>query len=530
MKVFKTPFQKTGFFSKMITDYLDNTANLQPYFGNFPDLTGFKKQIDTKSKSFSDTARKTLVTSLKAQYASVALGEKSHNNIASLAADNTFTVTTGHQLNLFTGPLYFLYKIISTINLCEELKHNFPDKNFVPIYWMATEDHDFEEIKFFNFKGKKFQWNSQQTGSVGRFNTDGLSEVLSVFENYLGTSKNAEFLKQLFEQAYVKHTNLAAATRYIANELFGIYGLVVVDGDDAALKGEFVPYVLQELDCQTSYAQVSSTVSTLEKTYKVQVNPREINLFYLTDSFRERILLENGIYTVNNTDISWNREDLMAHVKSFPERFSPNVIMRPLYQEVILPNLGYVGGGGELAYWFELKAYFKKVSIPFPILVLRNSAQVLSQKQLHKTQKLHINLEELFLEQTDLVKKKIKELSEVSIDFTEQKKLLSAQFSALREVAKKTDVSFVGAVNAQEVKQNKGLENLEKRLLRAEKRKHKEVVDRIIALQNDVLPNQGLEERQRNLSEYYLEYGPSFISVLKENLHPLDFQFMTLIL
>ncbi|PQJ19698.1 bacillithiol biosynthesis cysteine-adding enzyme BshC [Tenacibaculum sp. SG-28] len=530
MKVFKTPFQKTGFFSDLITDYLDKAKSLQPYYGNFPDLTGFRKQIDEKNKSFSSTAREVLIAALNEQYADVIVSEQTLGNLESLAAENTFTITTGHQLNLFTGPLYFLYKIISTINLCEELKRNFPAFNFVPIYWMASEDHDFEEIKFFNFKGVKFQWNSQQTGGVGRFNTEGLSEVLSVFEKYIGTSKNAEFLHQLFEKAYVKHTNLAAATRYIANELFGAYGLVVIDGDDVNLKRQFVPYVLKELDDQTSYKQVSSTINALEKSYKIQVNPREINLFYLTESFRERIIVENGVYKVKNKDISWNKEELMAHVRLFPERFSPNVIMRPLYQEVILPNLCYIGGGGELAYWFELQAYFKEVSIPFPILLLRNSVQILSQKQLHKAQKLHISLEELFLKQNDLVKKKIKELSKITVDFTEQKKVLHSQFNTLREVATKTDVSFLGAVNAQEVKQNKGLINLEKRLLKAEKRKHKDVVARIVALQNDVLPNQGLEERQRNFSEYYLEYGPNFIDALKESLHPLDSQFITLVL
>ena len=525
MKVAQLPFEKTGFFSKTMLDYLAQKESIQPFYDNYPNIVGFKNQLDEKEKSFKLQSRNILSESLEKQYESFDLSEATQNNIALLKQKNTFTVTTGHQLNLFTGPLYFLYKIFSTINLAEALSEKFPTKNIVPVYWMATEDHDFEEINFFNFQEKKVQWSRESGGAVGRFSTEGLEAVFNEFASHLGNSKNANELKVLFSKGYLEHTTLAGATRYIANELFKEYGLVIVDGDDVALKQLLSPIVKDELENETSFHAVSKTILALDKNYKVQVNPRVINLFYLSDNSRERILFENGIYKINNTDRTFSKEEILKEVDENPLAFSPNVIVRPLYQEVVLPNLCYIGGGGEIAYWLELKNYFEKVNVPFPILLLRNSVQIVSEKQQKKLTNLKISHQDLFLKQQDLLSKKILENTAIEIDFNHKIDALKNQFSELKEVAKKTDISFIGAVNAQEKKQVKGLENLQKRLLRAEKRRQKELVERITTLQNQLLPNQSLEERQRNFSDYYLAYGPEFLDTLKRALKPLALQF-----
>lgn len=524
MKSTNISFEKTGYFSQTMIDYLAKAETIKPYYNNFPDLRGFRKQI-TDKLDFSPEIRRVLVDTLKEQYIKFETSESTFKNIDSLLQSNSFTVTTGHQLNLFTGPLYFLYKIISTINLCERLSAEFPKNNFVPVYWMATEDHDFEEINFFNFRGTKVVWNHEQGGPVGRFENEGLDEVFNEFSQHLGGSINAEYLKSLFERAYLQHQNLSEATRYIANELFGKYGLVILDADDVKLKSCFMPYLEDELKNQTSFQKVSSTNTTLAKNYKVQVNPRELNVFYIENGLRERVIYEKGRYKVANTDISWKEAEILDFLKEFPERFSPNVIMRPLYQEVILPNLCYIGGGGELAYWMQLKNYFESLEVPFPILLLRNSVQVISKKQAKKLEKLSISLDEIFLNQMDLIKRKVQQNSDIQFSFNDAKELLNQQFLALRRVAEETDPSFIGAVDAQYKKQTNGLKNLEKRLLRAEKRNHKDLVDRITKLQNELFPNQSLEERQRNFSEYYLEYGDDFITALKENLDPLKLKF-----
>jgi bacillithiol biosynthesis cysteine-adding enzyme BshC len=520
-------YQNSGYFSPLMNDYLNQKNELASLYHRFPTLENFEKQIEEKKNNFNDNSnfkRQTLVKVLKNQYAELKISSETLNHIELLNDSNTFTITTGHQLNLFSGPLYFLYKIISTINLATELKAKYPNYNFVPIYWMATEDHDFDEINYFSFKGKKFNWNRESTGPVGRLSTDGLDDFLEIYALEIGSSANANAIKKLFEDSYIKHDNLADATRYLANELFGSSGLVILDADNQDLKRNFIPYIKDELLQQTSFRAVTETIEKL-KDYFVQVNPREINLFYIEDNLRERIILENGIYKINHTKLEFTESEILALLESNPEKFSPNVIMRPLYQEVILPNLCYIGGGGEIAYWLELKSFFASAKVTFPILLLRNSVLLATEKQNKKADKLNLSWSDLFSKQATLVNRKTQKLSDFPIDFSEQKEVLQKQFEALLELANQTDKSFLGAVKAQEKKQTKGLENLEKRLLIAQKRKFHDELQRIIDLQNELFPNQSLQERQANFSEFYLENGERLIPQLISQLKPLEQNF-----
>lgn len=528
-------YRETNYYSKLITDYLDQNEELKPFYHRFPSIENFEAQMQDKKSFFSTEKRENLVKTLQNQYAELDQGAEVSANIKILLSENTFTVTTGHQLNLFTGPLYFLYKIVSTINLASALKKRHPESHFVPVYWMATEDHDFEEINFFNLNGKKFKWNSLQEeagdNAVGELKTEGLEEVFNLFSAEIGGGKNAEVLKQLFKSAYLEHDNLTDATRYLGHELFKEYGLVILDAHKSELKREFIPYIEKELFEKVSYTTTSGTAENLEKLgYGVQVNPREINLFYLFNGLRERIIEKEGSFFVNDTSIKWSKDEMQKEIQDYPERFSPNVMLRPLYQEVILPNLCYIGGGGELAYWFELKDMFDDLKVPFPMLLLRNSALIETSKQNEKRRKLDISQAELFLKQHELINRKVRKISNIDIDFTPQKEHLVKQFQQMYELAEKTDATFLGAVKAQEVKQLKGLENLENRLLLAQKRKLKDEVSRIASLQNELFPNKSLQERQTNFSEMYVEYGKSLIPELIENLDPLELNFKILTL
>jgi len=522
-------YKNSGYFSPLMNDYLNQKPELHSLYNRFPTLENFDEQIEEKKINFNgndngNLKRQTLVSALKNQYAELTVSAEAQNHIELLNNPNTFTITTGHQLNLFSGPLYFLYKIISTINLTKELKAKYPTYNFVPVYWMATEDHDFEEINYFSFKGKKFNWNRDSTGPVGRLSTEGLAKFLEIYALEIGSSTNANTIKKLFEDSYLKHDNLADATRYLANELFGAYGLVILDADNSDLKRSFIPYIKDELLHQTSHKAVLESTEKL-KDYFIQVNPREINLFYIEDNLRERIILENGIYKVNHTKIEFTEKEILSLLESNPEKISPNVIMRPLYQEVILPNLCYIGGGGEIAYWLELKSFFASSKVTFPVLLLRNSALLATSKQSKKADKLNLSWSDLFSKQATLVNKETQKLSDFPIDFSEQKEVLRKQFETLLELANHTDKSFLGAVKAQEVKQTKGLSTLEKRLFLAQKRKFHDELQRIVELQNELFPNQSLQERQTNFSEFYIENGERLIPQLMSQLKPLEQNF-----
>src|SRR5690554_7472074 len=477
------PYKDTGYFSKLICDYLDENTAIKPFYNRFPSLENFELQIEEKRKTFTKAQRQLLAKRIMLQYGYNSMSQATLSNIDLLKENNTFTITTGHQLNLFTGPLYFLCKIYSVINLCEQLKEKYPNFHFTPIYWMATEDHDFEEINFFNLYNKKMEWKRESFGGVGELSTEGLENVKRQIQQVFGESNNGKALTSLFTEAYLKHDNLADATRYLANQLFHEQGLVIVDGNDPELKKCFIPYAERELKENLSYKEVTKTTKKLvAQGFAEQVHPREINLFYLQENLRERIIERDGTFYINDTDITFTKEEIIKKLHENPERFSPNALLRPLYEEVILPNLCYIGGGGELAYWFQLKEYFKEEKVPFPILLLRNSALIVTGKQEKKRENLGISRSELFLKQHELINRKVRKISNIDIDFSKQKQHLVEQFREMYKLAEQTDVTFLNAVKAQEVKQLKGLDHLEKRLLKAQKRKLKEILDRVVLL------------------------------------------------
>lgn len=513
------PYKDTGYFSKIIIDYLEGADQIQPFYQYQPHLDSFKEAI--ANKEFGSQQRATLVESLYSQYANGDIKLKADSqvksNIELLREERTFTVTTGHQLCLFTGPLYFIYKILSTIKLTKELQLKYPDQHFVPIYWMASEDHDFEEINHFYFNGKKIEWKTKQKGAVGRMNLSGMEAVLTAFADQLPDySTPAEELKDLFEAAYIKHKNLADATRYLVHQLFGKYGLIILDGDDASLKAQFKPILKEELLKETSSELVEKQNKKLAEHYKIQVNPRSINLFYLKEDSRKRILKENDSYFVHETSLSFSEEELLKELDTYPERFSPNVILRPLYQERTLPNLAYIGGGGELAYWFQLKTLFEHFNIPMPVLILRNSVMWMNEKQSKYYKSLNIPIDQLFLESGVLLKNWIKENAEE--DLTLQKELaeFKKQYSLLAQKAERVDASLEPHVQALLAKQQKTIERLSEKLIRSERRKQGGVEQKIKFLKETLFPNNGLQERYDNIASLYLSDGPEVFDRLME--------------
>lgn len=522
-------FKKTGYFSAIINDYLIQDEKIKPFYSIYPTIENFKKLIEEKEQHSID--RSVLVSDLKEQYAEAGIKKAPEvfQHIELLADGKTFTITTGHQLCLYTGPLYFIYKIVSIVNLCKQLKEAYPAYNFVPIYWMATEDHDFAEVNHFNFKGKKLQWNTDQKGAVGRFNLDGLESVFTEFSALLTDyNENTTFLRQLFEKAYLKQNTLTNATRVLVHELFQSEGLVIIDGDRSDLKRAMIPAFKDELINTTSSLLIEKTNAELSENYKIQVNPREINLFYLDEGLRARIVADGADYVVNDTDLRFSQEELLKLLEKEPEKFSPNVVLRPLFQETILPNLAYIGGGGELAYWFQLKSVFEQYNVPFPGLILRNSAAVLDNHQTKLFHQLDIDLNQLFLKEVDLIKALVKENSSIDFELTNERSEITSAYEKLKVKAAKIDVTLVPHVEARLTKHLNDLDSSGKKLLRAEKRKNKELLDKIAKLKQAIFPNGGLQERTENFSSIYYNYGNRLMNPLYENFRLPTDQFSVL--
>lgn len=525
MKATYIDYKDTNSFSKTLLAYLDNDPSLAPFAGNRPNAEGFARQLETKT---GKTDREVLVQSLRSQYGKTLQRHPAvAANVDALLDERTFTVTTGHQLNLFTGPLYFIFKIATTIRLTQDLKSAFPEYTFVPVYWMASEDHDFAEINHARLHGKKIAWEADAHGATGRMKTTGIADAVRQYQSFLGLSDNSSKLASLVEEAYLKHSELAAATRHLVNGLFHTYGLVVMDADDLLLKRCFVPIIEQDILGEHSHRAIEYTSQALKKAgFSTQVHAREINFFYLTDDFRERIVkLDDGRYEVLHQEIYFTKDELKAEIHRHPERFSPNVVMRPLYQEVILPNLAYVGGGAEIVYWLQLKGCFEHYGVDFPILVPRNSAMMTDDNMAVKVLRLDLTFKSIFKDTEDLKKEYVRRHTKHRLNLNDEWMEFNAIFSKLRLRAHKIDPSLGPSTDAVRARLKKAINNLEKKLLKADKRNHEDALIQIDRIKEKLFPGGVLQERSENFGLLYVKYGHRLIGELIRHFNPLDFKF-----
>lgn len=530
MKATYIDYNETNSFSSTALCYLAQDSRLKPFVSYFPTLENFGKLIAEK-KVMAD--RQALHDVLFRQYTDTLtthpLHEQVSNNIRLLLKDSTFTVTTGHQLNIFTGPLYFIYKIVTAINLATELKAEYPDKDFVPVYWMASEDHDFAEINNVKLFGNKISWDAQVSGATGRLNPQTIADALRAYQNSLGISENSDRLASIIEAAYLQQTTLASATRYLVNALFEEYGVVIIDADEPSLKKQFTPIIEEDVLTKKSFTAITEASKRLKEAgFDPQVNSRDINFFYMKNDMRERIVEDNNVYYVLNSDIHFTPEELRAEIRSFPERFSPNVVMRPLYQEVILPNLAYIGGGAELVYWLQLKQNFEQFHVTYPILLLRNSATLADESFSSKLCRLHIHAREIFKDTETLKKEWVLKNSRHSLSLQEEISEFQALFEKLKLRACKIDPTLLPSTDAVKARLKHALLNLEKKLIKAEKRNHEGTLQQIDGLKQKYFPGGGLQERSENFGIYFVKYGDTLISELVKHFKPLDSKFTIL--
>ena len=465
MAVHHIDFQDTGAFSKIILDYLEDTETVQPFYKYSMTMSSFKTLIEDKSKEKIN--RKLLVDVLEEQNIHLPFNEKVMENIHSLRSSDTYTVTTGHQLNIFTGPLYLIYKIISAINLAKKISEEHPGIKVVPIYWMATEDHDFDEINHISLFKKTIVWNVENNikGAVGRINiSNNIQTTIEQVKCILGVSDYALTLTSMIEKAYLTNVTLAAAMRSLVHQLFHDQGLIILDADNYHFKQVFSSIIQQDIETKQSFHCVNETIQRMKSNYKIQANPREINFFYLLDNYRVAIVTDGEKYKTNDDKYVFTKEELQQEIQIYPERFSPNVIMRPLYQEVLLPNLAYVAGPNELAYWLELRSMFDFYAVNFPMLVLRNCALIIDDRNLEVMNKLDISISDLFLPLDQLLTSFVKKNSSEEINLKEEINLIEQSFVKIFDKGILIDPSLARLIRAERSKMLKTLNILEKKI------------------------------------------------------------------
>lgn len=511
----KISFNDIESIPQLVKDFLNQ--KIEGFENKTFSVDHFSHQIHLKKDSFTSEQREILFNVLNGQLSDLKLSSKQQENLENIKLPNTFTITTGHQLNLFSGPVFFVYKILQTIKTCTYLKEYFPDFNFVPVYWMASEDHDFAEINHFKTDNNYYETNEKSGGPVGRIEISD-TYFISEFEKEFKDSVFGTELILMMKEAYKTGNTLTEAIKILVNRLFSGFGLLILDGDAKALKNQMKEIFKDELLDFSLHKNSKNKVDLLTEKYgKVQVNPREINLFYLSDT-RDRIELNGQKYNVVDKNIQFTEEEILSELENHPEKFSPNALMRPVYQENVLPNLAYIGGNAEIMYWLELKDYFSEINIPFPILIPRNSMLFLKEKILGKIEKLDLTVEDFFQNFTVITNQKILEDNAILKLLDEKENLLINSFSELSASAETTEKSFGNMVKAEEVRQLKSFKRMKKRLLHAEKIKQNELLERLENLFLDVHPAKTWQERVYNFSVFFSDYGYSWLENCLEEM------------
>ncbi len=489
-----------------------------------PEKESFLKAIRDREKY--QTNRTLVIKAFQHSYESLAMSESQKKNLNDLALSSTYTVTTAHQPSLFTGPLYFIYKICTTIKLARNLNNTYTDFQFIPVFVSGGEDHDFDEINHCYIHNNKIVWDQKKGGAVGRLPVEDLNGAIESLKSILGNEPNSTDLIEMITESYENSTQYKTFQFQLINKLFASYGLLVLDMDQKILKQSFIPSMEKEITGMVSKSVILETQSKLEEVgFKSQAFPRDINLFYLQDGRRDRIEIKNDKYIVLDTDISFTQKEIVEELNKNPEKFSPNVVMRPMYQEAILPNLAYIGGGGEIAYWLERKKQFELFGIPFPILIRRNSAMIVTPASNKMLEKLNLTPEDLFQDVDIIINDFLQKNTEVDIYLESEKGEIDKIFEKISVKAGKVDPTLTKWIQAEKIKQIKLLEQIESRIKRTVKHQEEIKVNQIRKIKEKLFPQNGLQERYDNFFQYYATDGPSLLDLFIHTFDPFDQQF-----
>lgn len=533
----RLPYRQTGYFSHIILDYLEQAEQLSPFYRHPVSAEGLRRSLEARKAFAMDRAA--LVQGLEEQYAGELAKDSSgasqvgasrvRENIARLAEGTTFTVCTAHQPAIFTGHLYFIYKILHTIRLAEWLKEQYPAYHFVPVFFMGSEDADLDELGHIYLGGDKLIWETKQTGAVGRMKTKGLDKLYYRIEGELAVQPYGRELMTILKTAYLESPDIQTATFRFLHALFAEYGLITIIADKAIFKKQLVSVFEDDLFRQEPTRIVSESIAGLSEHYKIQANPRPINLFYLKDDIRNRIERTPEGFQVVDTPLRFTDEEMRRELRQYPERFSPNVILRGLFQETILPNLAFIGGGGETAYWLELKALFEHYGTPFPVLILRNSFLLVEKHWMEKLRHAGFDLPDLFKGAEQLVNELVRRDSENTLNLVEEIAVANNYYERLKSLTRPVDPTLEKHVEALQARALGPIKTLEKKLLKAERRKFGDQQRQLATLKAALFPHDNLQERIENFMPWYAAFGPAFIRALYEQSQVLEQEFVVLV-
>jgi len=510
----------------LYADYNTNFDKISKYYsGNYNDKKSWESKIkELQQRKFE---RNVLHRVLNDQNREFHSGIKTLANIDLLGNDNTFAVVTGQQLGFFGGPLYTIYKAITTVKLANKLAQDFPEYNFVPVFWLEGEDHDFEEInktKYLNSNnelsvaeyligGKPLERNIGATGNI--IFDEYIDQFFSSIESTLPKTDYTAALFELMRGYYSKGNSFLKAFAGFFNHVYEDSGLVFINTNQPDFKKILSPLFVNEINSnsQTSKLVIQKSVE-LEEHYHAQIKAKALNLFMFYKGGRHLIEpSENGDYYLKNLRQRYTKEELLFIAVNTPELLSPNVVMRPLCQDTLLPTISYVGGPGEIAYFAQLKPVYDYFKVAMPIIYPRASVTLIEEKIQKILEKYSLEVEDLFGEVESVLSKVSEQVSEVKVDalFESLGSKINDAINEARFGIQQIDPTLNGTIDGTLSKFQQQLDVLKQKTQKAQQQKEEVSLKQIKKASLNIFPNENFQEREFSVIQYLNKYGPDFV-------------------
>ena len=365
---------------------------------------------------------------LTRQYSQLKPCNLTQQNLKKLSDKKTLAIVTGQQLGIVGGPLYTFYKIITTIKLSRFLSERYDDYNFVPVFWLEADDHDFNEVRsvkiidegnsLLTIGYKEEIEEDDLKRSVGLISLD--SSINEFFDKLNRSIKETEFKSVIFDRLknfYKEGKSFKEAFRDLVFNYFDEYGLLIFDPQDDEVKKLLKPIFKKEItDFRIHTEQLVQVSATLEELYHAQVKVKPVNLFLSVDEGRYSIEPVENEYRLRRKRKSFTQEQLLELLENEPDKFSPNVLLRPICQDYLLPTAFYIAGPSEISYFAQTKPLYELYNIVQPIIYPRSSATILENSIANSLEKYSVEINDIFIDVENIKKRIVNSVEESSVD------------------------------------------------------------------------------------------------------------------
>jgi bacillithiol biosynthesis cysteine-adding enzyme BshC len=522
----------------LFLDYLyefENVSDFYPYdFRNRENyLKIFKNILEKRSYLSADISQ--LISN---QYSNINKSETTEGNIKKLSDKKTLAIVTGQQLGILGGPLYTFYKIITAIKLSRFLSERYNDYNFVPVFWLEGDDHDFNEVRAIKiidegnsllsigYKEEIEEDDAKQ--SVGHIKFD--STIQDFFDNLGKNLKDTEFKVQLLNELkdfYSEGKSFKEAFKDLIFKYFDEYGLIIFDPQEIEVKRLLKPIFKKEItDFRLHTEKLVHLSATLEELYHAQVKVKPVNLFLNYDGGRHSVEPVDNEFRLRRKRKSFTYDQLLELLENEPDKFSPNVLLRPICQDFLLPTAFYIGGPSEISYFAQIKPLYEFYDIVQPIIYPRSSATILESTIENILEKHSVQINDLFIDVENVKKKIINSVAESSIDamFDGLTKQVETAFDQLKEKLIDLDKTIADASNRYRDKISGSINELKSKAEKAQQKKYEVTLRQIDKAAINLFPNSNLQERELNFVYYVNKYGNEFIKKIFDELQINKFE------